>query len=563
MQRSAKILRFPVPQASAPTRLWWERLPVIAGLIFAAVLLLHLPLLTLPYFWDEAGYYIPAAHDILLKLQFIPTSTLSNAHPPLVMAWIALFWKIFGYHIAVARIAAVLIAAFTLAGLFQLARELTNSTVALGSVICTALFPVFFAQSTMVHLDMAAAGFTLWGLAAYVRDRYPHVTFWFALAGLAKETAILAPLALVAWELLGIFLRNSRWKKYFLFRSTSLRLLWIFVSIIPIGIWLAYHQRHTGYILGNPEYLRYNLGATLHPVRFVAALAQRLWQLFGYMNLFVLTIAALLAISRPPLVTANPDRNGGGKAAAERPRISIAAQLIFVVIALAYALALSLVGGAVLARYLLPVYPLVVLVFVSTIWRRLPWWPAFLGVVCLAFLLGLVINPPYHFAPEDNLNYADFVKLHEQAARYLEAHPPAARVLTAWPASDEITKPYLGYVHKSVPIVRIDDFSLPQIVAARDATDTYDMAFVFSTKYEPTRGFLIRLPFWEALQKRYFDYHVDVPPETAAEMLQGHIVFLAERSGQWVAILQMDRALNARLPRSNADHPFSPEPSSK
>ena len=31
--------------------------------LFAALILLHLPLLRLPYFWDEAGYYIPAAWD--------------------------------------------------------------------------------------------------------------------------------------------------------------------------------------------------------------------------------------------------------------------------------------------------------------------------------------------------------------------------------------------------------------------------------------------------------------------------------------------------------------------
>ena len=546
MQRSAKILRFPVPQASAASRLWWERLPVIAALIFAGVLLLHLPLLTLPYFWDEAGYYIPAARDILLHLQFIPTSTLSNAHPPLALAWIALFWKLFGYHIVVARIATLLIATFTLAGVFRLARELSNSSVALASVICTALFPVFFAQSSLAHLDMAAAGFTLWGLAAYVRDRYPHVTLWFALAGLAKETAVLAPLTLVAWELLGIVLRDTRWKKYFLFRSTSLRLLWIFVSVIPIALWLAYHQRHTGYMFGNPGYIQYNLTATLHPIRFLAALAQRLWQLFGYMNMFVLTSAAMLAMTRLPMLADEPSRNGN-KDQQERPRIAIPAQFIFAVITLAYVIALALVGGAVLARYLLPVYPLVIIVFVSTLWRRLPWWPLFLGVVCLAFLVGLVINPPYHFAPEDNLNYADFVKLHEQAAKYLETHPPGSRVLTAWPASDEITRPYVGYVQKSIPVVRIEDFSLPQIMVAREAADTYDMAFLFSTKYEPSSGFLIRLPFWEALQKRYFDYHVDVSPQIAAEMLQGHIVFHAERNGQWVAILQMDRALNAQL----------------
>ena len=56
---------------------------VIFLVIFAAIFLLHLPLLRLPYFWDEAGYYIPAARDLLLTGSVIPHSTPSNAHPPL------------------------------------------------------------------------------------------------------------------------------------------------------------------------------------------------------------------------------------------------------------------------------------------------------------------------------------------------------------------------------------------------------------------------------------------------------------------------------------------------
>ena len=61
---------------------------------FGALLALHAPLLRLPYFWDEAGYYVPAARDLLLTGSLIPHSTLSNAHPPLVMAYLALWWKL-------------------------------------------------------------------------------------------------------------------------------------------------------------------------------------------------------------------------------------------------------------------------------------------------------------------------------------------------------------------------------------------------------------------------------------------------------------------------------------
>src|SRR5206468_13042055 len=90
------------------------------ALLFALLLLLHLPLLHLPYFWDEAGYYVPAAYDIYKDAALIPHSTLSNAHPPLVMAYLALAWKIFGSSPVVTHCAMLLISAFGLLGVYRL-----------------------------------------------------------------------------------------------------------------------------------------------------------------------------------------------------------------------------------------------------------------------------------------------------------------------------------------------------------------------------------------------------------------------------------------------------------
>ena len=69
---------------------------------------LHAPLLRLPYFWDEAGYYVPAARDLLLTGSLIPHSTVSNAHPPLLMAYLALWWKLAGFAPVVTRTAMLL-----------------------------------------------------------------------------------------------------------------------------------------------------------------------------------------------------------------------------------------------------------------------------------------------------------------------------------------------------------------------------------------------------------------------------------------------------------------------
>src|SRR5580692_2736197 len=136
----------------------------------------------------------------LLSGSLIPTSAPSNAHPPLVMAYLALAWKILGFTPVVTRTSMLLVAAFALLGVFRLAQRVANTDVAVAAAICTALYPVFFTQSSLAHLDLAAAGLTFWGLLAYVDGRRLTAALWFSLAVLAKETAILAPLALFAWE---------------------------------------------------------------------------------------------------------------------------------------------------------------------------------------------------------------------------------------------------------------------------------------------------------------------------------------------------------------------------
>src|SRR5205085_3815750 len=155
------------------------------------------------YFWDEAGYYIPAARDLLVSGSLIPHTTLSNAHPPLVMAWLALWWKLAGFAPVVTRCAMLMIAAAALAGVYRLAHAIANREVAIAATACTALFPPFFAQSTLAHLDMAAAALTIWGLLLYLERRTFACLIAFGVAGLAKETAVIAPLALFMWELVG------------------------------------------------------------------------------------------------------------------------------------------------------------------------------------------------------------------------------------------------------------------------------------------------------------------------------------------------------------------------
>jgi hypothetical protein len=515
------------------------------ALIFAFVFLLHAPLLRLPYFWDEAGYYVPAARDILLSGSLIPHTTLSNAHPPLVLCWLALWWKLAGYDPLVTRSAMLVVAAFSLLGVFRLAQRVANLQVAVASTLCTALYPVFFAQSSMAHLDLAVAGFTIWGLCAYLEGRTVLLALWFSLAALAKETAILAPMALFAWEIF----RRALLHRYETADSdvapehtmpesgqrTALRSgglpIGLLIPLLPLIAWYAYHYRRTGYVFGNPEFFRYNVAATINPARFLLALGLRLWQAFGCLHLWVLTLGMLLALFLPAL-----DDEG-----LERRRIAIPVQLVFLVVVGVYVIAMALIGGAVLARYLLPVIPLVIILAVSTLRRRVRVWPAMVGVILLAFVAAWFWNPPYGFSPEDNLAYRDYIQLHKDGETFLEARYPMARVLTAWPASDELTRPWLGYVTRPMRVVRMEDFSVDEVFSAADFRANFDVALVFSTKYEPAHELLGHSKRWEELKTRFFGFHRDLPPAAVARILGGRVVFAESHKGQWVAVVEMER----------------------
>lgn len=508
---------------------------LVFAVIFVAVFLLHAPLLHLPYFWDEAGYYVPAARDLLLSGSLIPHTTISNAHPPTVLAWIALWWKLFGYAPAVARAAMLVIAAFSLLGVFRLAEHVANTEVAVAATLCTGVYPVFFAQSSLAQVDLAAGGLTIWGLLAYIQRRQAATVIWFSLAVLAKETAILAPIALAAWEFGTRFLakrgRLRRWLPETEPRHDPRGVLVLVLPVLPLVCWYGYHYARTGYVFGNPEFFRYNVAATLNPLRFVLALMLRLWQAFGYLHLWLLTGGMLLAMLLPPV----RDKD------VERARISIPNQVTFFVVIGAYIFAMALIGGAVLARYLLPAVPLVIILGVSTLRRRLQYWVVAVGIVAIAFMVAWFWNPPYGFSPEDNLDYRDYVTLHQDAERFLEARYPMARVLTAWPATDELTQPWLGYTTRPMQVVRIENFSLEQVLSAADFRANFDVALVFSTKYEPEHPLLERWAKWDRLKEKFFGYERDLPTEVAAQILGGSVVFAQKRQGQRVAVIELKR----------------------
>jgi 4-amino-4-deoxy-L-arabinose transferase-like glycosyltransferase len=528
------------PRLDAPFPAWMI-FPVIFSVLYAS----HFTLLGLPYYWDEAGYYIPAAWDFFRTGSLIPITTLTNAHPPLPSLYLALCWKIAGFQPEVTRAAVLAVSSLGLTAVWRLAmRLICVPAVAFWTVVLTALYPVWFAQSTLAQADIFAAACALWGmvyaLPALNRElpRKPWAAAaWFALAALSKETAIILPLTLAAASLVESR-RAPGISRLRLWREAA----WLLGCALPLAAWYAYHYAKTGFLFGNPEFLRYNAQANLEPLRILAAFGYRLLHLSAHMNLFVpvgTALAALLLAPRPV--------SGGTGANETRAGIAPPALGRIFLLLLVNALFFSVLGGALLTRYLLPMYPLVLLVAVSTWYRRVPGWQG-LGVLsAAAFVLGLFVNPPYRFAPEDNLAYARVIRLDQAGIAQLEKRYPGSTVLSAWPVTDELTRPELGYVQQPFAVDRIEDFTAGQIArAARDPGD-YSVALVFSTKYDPP-SLPISLGLWgETLDERYFGLHHDLSPEQIALELHGDLVWKQEDRGLWIALIRFNRQFDARL----------------
>jgi len=528
-----RLIQLIQPRRDAPLPIW-----MIFPVVFTALYASHFTLLRLPYYWDEAGYYIPAAWDFFRTGSLIPSTTLTNAHPPLGSIYLALWWKAAGFFPEVTREAVLMVATLGLLAVWRLAMRLVGvATVAFWTVVLTGLYPIWFAQSTLAHADIFAAACTLWGLvyALPEKDRKPWAAaLWFSAAVLSKETAVAVPLTLALFGAVEGF-RTSAPARSKLWREAAL----LTSCVVPLACWYGWHYARTGFVFGNPAFLRYNAQANLDPIRFLAAFGHRILHLTAHMNMFVPVMIALAA-----LLLLQPRKDAEGN---ERPAMNPAIlQKIFLLL-LGNALLFSVLGGALLTRYLLPMYPLMLLLVVATFYRRVPVWHGLAMLSAGAFVLGLFFNPPYGFAPEDNLAYAHVVRLHLAGIAQLNKRYPGATVLSAWPMTDELTHPELGYLKEPYDVYRLEDFTAEQIAQAAAEPEKYTTGLVFSTKYEPTGMQLSLGRRSEALDEQFFGLHHDLAPEEIAQQLGGTLVWKKEDQGQWVGLIRFERRLNAQV----------------
>lgn len=486
-------------------------------LLFAAPLFaIHLSLLPLPFFWDEHGQFIPTALDLLRTGAWIAHSTIPNVHPPGVEAYLATLYKLFGYSIPLTRAAMLLLASAGLLFTFLLAIELsqgTNGAPAFLPPLLLLVSPLFYTQSMMAQLDMPAMVFTTLALLLFLKKNYAAAAAASVVLVLVKETGIVAPF--IFFVALAV---RKDWKRAAYFIAPAAALF----------TWLAVLHHATGYWLGNPDFAHYNVGYSLQPARMALSFVRRIYYLFLAEFRWIGTLVILVLARKQRLF----------RSYEWRITLAVAALSLIVV---------SVLGGAELERYLLPVLP-IFYIALSVALTFIPKWASATAIAGL--VVGLIVslfwNPPYPFPYENNWSMIDFVRLQQIAADYTQHNFSHSTVATAWPYTAALKDPDYGFVAHKMRTVETNDFHPASIRALPPAS--FDVLITYSRTWAPQTG-VISIPFIRKFLSRFYEWQPDITAEECAQLGLKQVANWRLR-GQEIAVY----VRNGVVPTTNYGH---------
>ena len=476
---------------------------LFAVLLFAT----HAALLRLPFYWDELGQFVPAARDLWTSGAWVPHSAVPNAHPPAVAAYLAVVWSVFGYSVAATRTAMLALAALGAFFAFLLAIELGRGAPgapAFAAAVFLCASPLFFSQAVMAQLDMPAMLFTTVALLLFLQERMVAAAATCVALVMVKETGLLVPAVLGGW-----LLYEKRWRDAALFAA----------PLAPLAAWFAALHTTTGQMFGDAGFTHYNLLYPLHPVRLPVAFARRLNYLFVSDFHWVGTAALVFAWRRSRVFASRPWKVAW---------LLVAAHII----------GLTLAGGAVLERYLLPVLP----ILYAGMAAAMMFLPGGLRAAAIALLaVGLAAgnfwNPP-HPVPAREQPRVDRLRA---CAIYRGALPGAA---LPWRAHRRRMAPGAraggAELRLCKPAARRQDAARP---GARNdqltGLERTPVLALFSHSWDPAWNYF-RWPPVRRLRMRFWDYREDITPLEVQAHLPLQLVARWSQGGWWVEIYEWE-----------------------
>jgi 4-amino-4-deoxy-L-arabinose transferase-like glycosyltransferase len=421
----------------------------VGAALFLLVLAMNAPFLRLPHYWDSLTFV--AQTDHIFRNGFSPALPEAEdfGHPVLLQEILALVWLVAGESLLMSHLVMLCFAAATLYLTYDLGRWLYGPATGVVASVLLAFYPLFWAQSTHVLLDLPTAALALLAIRSLLRGQ----TAWYLAAASAMVLTKTTGIALVPAALLYVLVRDWR-------RLSGLKLI-VALSIHTLPLlaaagWLWYHYQSTGWLtvpenrglldppgdLSTAELLREYLPGALFGREGIVRTT--IWLVWTYFFKTFLVGALTLAIALHAVL-------------GRRLRPFGPPEHVILLVAPILVQLLLMATTVSQHRYLLPDYPLFFILAARAISGLLV-QPLAVGAatVAVALMFGVAWGSSrlgYDLGSPSTVAFADFIATHQDAAAFIERTYPDKVVLAGWPQYVELTMPIQGYVTRPHRIV--------------------------------------------------------------------------------------------------------------
>ncbi len=398
----------------------------IAAVFAALVFLSKLPVLDVPFYWDEMAW-VGQARWLAQGPLFRAIPGLRGAaaffgHPPGLHLTLAVLVKLFGFSIALPHLLAIGFAFIGTLFTYLLGRSLYGERAGLLAAVCLFFSPIYFAQAGMFLGDLPVAALGVACVYLAVRGAFWPYLLCACCMVLLKETAIAVVVAVALYRALTGGSLKERLR----------RLIAYALPLVVTGLFAAWQKLMTGqWFFIYPPHSNLDLFVPTPRVVLDQVVTITGW-LFVLQGRWVLTAAIVLNLVMH-------------REARRRRELRLLALMGL------------LSGYAFAPLYLLPRYilPALPMVYVVGAWSLLelfatPAQKNAAAAITVVFMAWTLTHQPFAGSSEFNLRYLDVVAIHRTLCGLIAAEHPDARVLTAWPHTQELRQPELGYVKQAV-----------------------------------------------------------------------------------------------------------------
>jgi len=417
------------------------KLAVIATFTVFSIAL-WLPTRYLPYHGDAAGFVVPASQN-LLATGYTPLIAKGSdfSHPPLFILLHTVAWQIFGLGPITGHYLMLPFLPILVISSFFFSRAFVGRLPALLAALLVAISPVVLAEYGNIYLDLPAAAMATLALALWVNGFQFLGIFTLVFAGLMKGTVLFL---LPFFMLYPVY--PARTKEYLR------QLAWVVIPLAIYGLWLIYHFSQTGWWFiapGRSGLMPTNIVGVLSSITYVFL---RNLLSNGRWIITLLTFVGLVYLIA-------------------RKSVKALLPVISVIISILSSMLIFAFSGTFALRYALFLLPLMLLLFVWTLWnvaktRQIAGWKiAIIPLLIIPYFIFLwhpktTTTVEYEFRNPIDLSYMDVTFVMRSLGAFTQLVAPEASYYGGFPENVYLTNPVVGYVNQPVKFTLCRDFTL-------------------------------------------------------------------------------------------------------